>query len=1106
MQTQTLRVPFGALIAAGAATVFASCSGGGSSSSSSSSSAFEVSNVSVQNGSTWQINRAIEVTFTQPVDFSTVNLNTINIAKLGSGPATGEFSFKVQNGVVDTKTIVFQPACPTLGDYSDAGLLPGGISYVLYIPDGDDGAVSVRSTSGTPLADGQTINFVTPASPDPSQIFIDTNAAPPGAIVNDADDGTPLNASASYVELAGDDTNRRYFYGLPGLSFGASTEAGFEAPLNLYSESSTQVSIVLAINQPVGPTSDNIELLRLEYAPCFDDCDCAVDLPADEWVPIASSVTLLENCTAGGAKLRITPSGVLPPNRRVRLVLGQQFADIVGNTNLLDITVGSFCTSVPPDPFADAFKEEFNLGGSVPNSQQDTTTALPAAPADWGNGRLAAGFEFDGQGGPGGVFDWRIRPLPGGSATVFDTSFQLITSADQTATQAVINGIIDVRDFIVDEGATLEFRGPNPVTIKATGTVRINGKVLIRGTSSRGVYTFDSTSIPEPGASGNGGGGKGGAGNYLTSQSTPAGENGFGPFDVPNGGGFGGETGFSASGGIDGRRGAGGGGGSFARYMPLATNAACPDQSVIGLDVENGAPGGVSANGAIYGVGQRPRGGLAGPSPFGDSTTDNDFWGTMIRGTQVVRGELNGPRPGSGGGGGGNSCATSSFPTTPFSPTGDEKGCGGGGGGGALTILAIGDVVFGLKGRIDAGGGTGGGGENTNGINRVGAGSGGGSAGHIIIQSAGDIDFSACSSAAGNLGGIYATGGQGGEGANGAGGANPGGIPTTPNLDMLPPNAYAPSPTCAVTGNTVGVITGCGGDGGPGIIQLHVSALSRIRPPTLPSITLATVMKPNPFGSTPSNVTTPAAWNQLLPIFGSRSVSQSKWIPLGSANVASDSADPSALEFQFGGLTAGGLIETTGSGSSAIVAELPEILSGAVGSNSTPPFIADGRTIVFDAGSLAPADEFYRNSPGLMSRFRLKFSSGETFDIASAAVEGDNLWLTIDSSGTPLDDIAVGTIATVHPRFFAVVTNGVVDSLPGGTSVRIEFQAAPANSLGDPVEALAVGFTSDISVLNSSPSNPTFRFFRFRVTFDIGDVTANPTLPSIDFLRLPYRF
>ena len=83
-----------------------------------------VQRVSNDAGQTWQINRPITFTFSQAVDFSTVNLNTISIQQLGGAPAVGDF-FIDSN---DDKTVIFQPVCPRLGDLSDAGFRPGGVS------------------------------------------------------------------------------------------------------------------------------------------------------------------------------------------------------------------------------------------------------------------------------------------------------------------------------------------------------------------------------------------------------------------------------------------------------------------------------------------------------------------------------------------------------------------------------------------------------------------------------------------------------------------------------------------------------------------------------------------------------------------------------------------------------------------------------------------------------------------------------------------------------------------------------------------------------------------------------------------------------------------
>jgi hypothetical protein len=106
-----------------ALTLPIACSGGGGSNSSVVGGGFQLVAMSVAPGSTWQINRPIDFTFSQAVDFSSVSLNTISIRSLSGVPASGVFS------LLDDKTVRFQPTCPTLGDLSDSGFQVGGVTY-----------------------------------------------------------------------------------------------------------------------------------------------------------------------------------------------------------------------------------------------------------------------------------------------------------------------------------------------------------------------------------------------------------------------------------------------------------------------------------------------------------------------------------------------------------------------------------------------------------------------------------------------------------------------------------------------------------------------------------------------------------------------------------------------------------------------------------------------------------------------------------------------------------------------------------------------------------------------------------------------------------------
>jgi len=414
-------------------------------------------------------------------------------------------------------------------------------------------------------------------------------------------------------------------------------------------------------------------------------------------------------------------------------------------------------------------------------------------------------------GGPGGNFDVQV---PDGQVLVFDTTSTIFVGGPNfvPTTQVVVtDGILHVRNLRIGAGALLKCVGPNPVQIFATGNVEILGEVNVDGSSSFGVTTLNTTDVPEIGAPGQCGGGQGGTASFLTTQSTPQGGQGFGAFNAPGGGGFGGETGWSNSTNVQLRRGAGGGGGTFGRDQTLFGSI---DESLIGQNVEAGFDGGANAFGALdpQAMSGPPKGGAAGPSVFQDGKIRNDFHGRRFDPVtgQVTEGELDAPSAGAGGGAGGDSSFVPSgvFPSTPFQPTGDEKGGSGGGGGGSVFVVAKGTIRFGQDGLVSARGGHGGGGESTNFVNRVGAAGGGGSGGHVILQAGMGLDLSASDRLAPA---ILATGGQGGAGANDLHGAGVNGE-TAASDDACPD----PDNGC------FGPHTGTGGDGGPGVIQLHV--------------------------------------------------------------------------------------------------------------------------------------------------------------------------------------------------------------------------------------------------------------------------------------------
>jgi len=351
--------------------------------------------------------------------------------------------------------------------------------------------------------------------------------------------------------------------------------------------------------------------------------------------------------------------------------------------------------------------------------------------------------------------------------------------AGQTVVYDTANGPIIVDDVIVEAGGTLRIVGQYPLRMRALQAIRIDGVVDASGFDALSVATMNTTNLSEPGALGAAGGGDGGLGNPNTTISSPKGGDGAGHFQADGIGGGGGESGVAFSAFVDLRRGAGGGGGALAPDQPVNSNPSHPAN--IGLVAENGHDN-AQALGALT-LTLVAHGGRSNALPFANGNPLDDFWGTKLElatGTTFV-GEFASPVPGRGAGAGGNASRTASYPHFPFDPTGDQKGAGGGGGGG-LAILFGKLIRVGPQGIVRANGGKGAAGENTLFLNRVGGGSGGGSGGFLILQ-ARKIDLTVAQPHC-----ITAIGGRGGRGMNN-------------NFDM----------------------PGAGGNGGPGVVQLHVS-------------------------------------------------------------------------------------------------------------------------------------------------------------------------------------------------------------------------------------------------------------------------------------------
>lgn len=1093
---------------------------------------FSIETVTVFSGETnVPLNRPIIVTFNRALDFSTVTQNTFQLAvspgefardpetpglliDVGGLPALGEFA------LVNDRTLRFQPSCPLDADLLDSGLLRG-VQYTLKLPSVPADGVSMAGLGGGVLDVGFTGTFTTSNSGSLTDLFSDLTASPPEPVIRDqGDPGTQFTR----LEFGGDALGQvfldRAAMGAPGL-----LPPGTFAPLNLYSDPSSRVDVILVIDQAINPGPRNLAKLRLEFRP---------NTPLNQWFQLPADVVLERNCGSAGAEVRLIPLAPLPQGSTIRIVMDAEFEDLTGQRALVELNdFVQISTATALDPgtqnpgdAADEIFEPFTLSGDVEGSLEDTRVRFEVPSADWNkdeSGALRGAYLFENGGGPGGNFDLVIPSMQDSIFNTFSQSFVGGPNGLPTAVQVAENGVLHVRDLTLEAGARWRVVGPNPVTILASGNVRIDGALVANGGAAAPIFTLNTTNLPTPGAAGVAGGGTGGTGSFLTTRSTPRGGAGRGGINsAVGGGGGGGESGIATTTSNSGenRRPGGGGGGVFGPDTLLV--GGCADERYIGLNAETGHLGASTAQGAITNM-SPPQGGVTGPGPFVDSMDDNDFWGSMLfaPGTPnqaMVLGELDRPWAGAGGGAGGdatNYSAAIGYPDPNFPLNREDKGAGGGGGGGSITILALGTISFGPDGRIEANGGTGAGGENTNFVNRVGGGSGGGSGGHVILQSGTAIDFSEvpvpmtdCPINFSCLA-ISALGGQGGAGANNAGGFDPNnGTSGNPVVDSKPAMTNSMGSPCPSSPRIC-----AGGDGGPGVVQLHAPTLGDIIPPgSLLDSTMVRAIKPAPVGLHDLS----GVWEGLmLPSFGDVSRARSKWIRLGEMRVAPGSSMPDVVEYLFRGIDpVTGAINTT----NEVVDALPPILDGALAASGTFPYVAaDGFTVVFDVTDLTGADDLYRRNPNLMRFFELTLDQGaqvETFEVVSVNADeaAGEVRLTVlaSASGARPVDFSLGAQATLTPRFFGIETDGVSGFLPDSARVSIRFQAAPKNALGRPDVANATPLTSDIVDLTESVSNADFEFFRFVVDFDVA-TGATPTaatnpVPSLDFLRVSFRF
>jgi hypothetical protein len=677
----------------GLVMLLAACSGGGGDPNSvkGTSGDFLVLRTSPPNNGKLFLNEPIQIDFSNEVDLSTADLNTVSFAvfdlngnALNEQPA-GEFVVARSTGDTSglNRQLVFSPRFPTNNTFDNGGFRPGRV-YVTQLVGGDARNRSVlRDTRGKALAQPVSFRFTTADGTTPAQLFKDTRPGGPRkssfAVTPSDNDGVSLNKL--------------------GL---------------------TAVEIRLGFDQPLNPSSENVPV-RVQADPLKRDLTTRgrMFLEYDDpngrntWIPATVD---LEKNTLQGSTVVLRPVGVLPNNAEVRVVVLSTLEDMSGESNVSDASYdpvfARFGTRRDFEPQYDAIVERFESTNAV-----DTSAAFLEPQAVIRDGRIAASFAFEGG-------DSRLVYEPNAREVILNTDFTQIVPKGAPPIN-VAGGVFTFKEVTIPEGVLVRGAGTKPMVWLVTGDFTVHGTLSVDGGLGARVDTLNSANFPTGGGVGTCGGGNGGKGSPNSAGRSENGEPGFGPNQKPGGGGEGGKLSCTSSC----NRGSAGGGGSLSTqgdpYYPL-TGTAWPQ---------------VTGEGGKGCTAKTLPGGVPGPRPFVDSRAENNFWGAGIDVFRQIRieGELLTPVGGAGGGGGGDRSTSCAIPGGSGFIS-DNKGGGGGGGAGVLIVKALGRIIIGRNGQITANGGHGGGGEQAGG-NNEGGGGGAGSGGTIVLMAGQGIDI-----------------------------------------------------------------------------------------------------------------------------------------------------------------------------------------------------------------------------------------------------------------------------------------------------------------------------------------------------------------------------
>ncbi len=701
MRTQVLSSrAFGVLTACALiALTVTGCSGG-----SSSDSRLEVVSFNLDGVSGAFLNERLIFTFNSPIDPDSVDIQTIAIRYDASqididgdcAPDNPANRNAVPDGdfLVEGNRVIFQPRIPSSLDNNDVGLFP----MHNIDPDGAD-----PCNRATPLTVTYTVTIPGFSSANPVTVVSLNDQKPVVRTFNST--FTTLEDLTFPPDIDLDS--------FVDLSPGAPTFTELVSPVDGATDVALDSAVEIRFSEALLPSSVTNDSIYLAGVGPRNG--------REERIPSTISLDQIEGIVI------LEPQIELPGDVEVRVIFTEDLLDFGGNS----LTVGSemvfpaFRTVDAPTSGPFAFQEGFDDQENLDAPETSALWGAPSAPgllvAGLGGGTAAMGsFEFD--------------PTLAETMT-FDTGEY--NPAEPIPT-------FDFSTFRLGPQGTIQAIGENPLIIRATQDMSIEGRISVTGADGGAVDIIE-------GGGGSGGeagvgGGAGGSGGSLELEN---GGDGAGSI-IPGSGGMtnpGGGAGSVALACVSGAETGGGGGGAF--FVGAQPGAG-----------DDGNPAGGGLPGMQYGVDEM-----------------NPFTGTFFGG--------------SGGGGGGATCVDGIV----------YPGAGGGAGGGALWIQSAGEID--VAGDIFADGGAGGANNAFEGT-AGGAGGGGGSGGAVLLQGI-ERFANGFGSAIRSVGGAAGEAGESGS-PDGSGGAGSfGRIRVESNNLRVRAGNFMPSPSrsdYSVDGNT----------------------------------------------------------------------------------------------------------------------------------------------------------------------------------------------------------------------------------------------------------------------------------------------------------------